>query len=127
MVSQLAGAFLGSAIVLVSLGDLAHLGATVPAQADALRAFVLEFAFTAALVASVFVLADRGVGRWRWRLALPPAVVGVSTYLIGLDRLLAQPSAHDRTCRALRDVFRDLGLPHRGPVGGVRGRPRMAA
>ena len=83
VVSQLAGAFLGSAIVLVSLGDLAHLGATVPAQADALRAFVLEFAFTAALVASVFVLADRGVGRWRWRLALPPAVVGVSTYLIG--------------------------------------------
>ncbi|HEV2166327.1 MAG TPA: MIP/aquaporin family protein [Thermoplasmata archaeon] len=83
VVSQVAGAFLASAIVLASLGDVAGLGATVPAQGEVLRAFALEFAFSAALVASVFFLADRGAGPRRWRLALPPAVVGASTYLIG--------------------------------------------
>ena len=39
--------------------------------------------FTALLVASVFALADRGEGRFRWRLGLPPFAVGLSTYVIG--------------------------------------------
>jgi MIP family channel proteins len=80
---QFAGAFLGSAVVWLALGDSARLGATVPHHASAAATFALEFAFTALLVASVFVLADQGEGRFRWRLLLPPAVVGLSTFLIG--------------------------------------------
>jgi len=80
---QLLGAFLGSAVVLFALGGGAHLGATTPRSGDAPLAFALELGFTAALVASVFVLSDRGEGRFRWRILLPPAVVGLSTFLIG--------------------------------------------
>jgi aquaporin NIP len=82
VIGQFAGAFLGSACVAVSLGTEAHLGSTLPST-SAFNVFVGEAAFTAALIASVFVLADRGEGRIRWRLALPPLVVGVSTYVIG--------------------------------------------
>jgi len=82
LVAQFAGAFLGSALVAASFGTEAHLGSTVPST-GVLVAFGAEATFTAALVAAVFLLADRGVGRRRWRLALPPLVVGVSTYLIG--------------------------------------------
>lgn len=80
---QFSGAFLGSAAVWVLLGNGARLGATVPSQGDVVRAFPAELLFTAALVGSVFVLADLGEGRLRWRALLPPAVVGVSTFLIG--------------------------------------------
>ena len=80
---QLGGALLGSAAVLAFLGPAAHLGATLPLDGDVLRTLVLEGAFTALLVATVFVLADRGAGRFRWRLLLPPAAVGLSTFLIG--------------------------------------------
>jgi glycerol uptake facilitator-like aquaporin len=83
VLGQMAGALLGSAVVLGTLGDLAHLGATVPADGNVARAFGGELVFTAALVAAVFVLADRGEGLHRWRLVLPPAVVGLSTYVIG--------------------------------------------
>jgi len=83
LVGQFAGAFLASGTVLLTLGNYAHLGSTVPAPAEVPQAFLLEFTFTAMLVASVFFLADRGVGRRRWRILLPPAVVGISTYLIG--------------------------------------------
>lgn len=83
VLSQVAGAFLGSAIVLGTLGNSAHLGATVPAGGNVVRAFPAELVFTAVLVAAVFVLADRGEGRGRWRVALPPAAVGLSTYIIG--------------------------------------------
>lgn len=81
--SQFAGAFLGSYIVLVTLGNESNLGATVPRNGDVGLAFALETTFTALLVASVFVLADRGEGRGHWRVWLPPAAVGLSTYLIG--------------------------------------------
>jgi aquaporin Z len=81
--SQVVGAFLASAVVWGSFGRGTDLGATVPASGDLLRAVVGEMAFTGLLVAAVFVLADRGEGRGRWRLMLPPAVVGASTYLIG--------------------------------------------
>lgn len=81
--SQLAGAFLASSVILVTLGGGSHLGATLPANGDILRALVAEAVFTALLVTSVFTLADRGEGRARWRVLLPPAAVGVSTYVIG--------------------------------------------
>ncbi len=81
--SQFAGAFLASLVVLLSLGGGRHLGATVPDHGDLIRVFPLEAGFTALLVGSVFVLADRGVGWRRWRLLLPPATVGWATYLIG--------------------------------------------
>jgi aquaporin NIP len=83
VLGQLAGALIASASVLLVFGDVAHLGATVPAQGDVLRAFPSELIFTAALVAAVFVLADRGEGRGRWRVLLPPGVVGVATFIIG--------------------------------------------
>ncbi len=81
--SQLAGAFIASLVVLLALGGGGHLGATLPAEGDVTRAFVGEAAFTALLVGAVFVLADRGEGRWRWRLLLPPLAVGLSTFVIG--------------------------------------------
>lgn len=81
--SQFAGAFLASLAVLGSLGGGSHLGATLPANGNILRTFAAEAAFTALLVGAVFVLADRGEGRTRWRLLLPPAAVGVATYIIG--------------------------------------------
>ena len=83
VLGQFAGAFLGSAVVWAVLGNAAHLGATVPADGNVVIAFALEVAFTAALVAGVFTLSDLGEGRGRWRVLLPPGVVGVSTFLIG--------------------------------------------
>jgi glycerol uptake facilitator-like aquaporin len=81
--SQFVGAFLASFLVLLSLGVGSHLGATVPSNGDVTRAFLSETAFTVLLVGAVFVLADRGEGPSRWRILLPPAAVGVSTYVIG--------------------------------------------
>ncbi|MGC2034434.1 MAG: MIP/aquaporin family protein [Thermoplasmata archaeon] len=83
ILGQVIGALLGSAVVLALLGGGAHLGATVPSQGNVLRAFPAELGFTAMLIAAVFVLADLGEGGGRWRVLLPPAVVGLSTYLIG--------------------------------------------
>jgi MIP family channel proteins len=83
VVGQVIGAFLGSAAVLAILGGEAHLGATVPSQGNILLAFPAELVFTAMLIAAVFALADLGEGGGRWRILLPPAVVGLSTYLIG--------------------------------------------
>ncbi|MGP8074020.1 MAG: MIP/aquaporin family protein [Thermoplasmata archaeon] len=80
---QFSGALLASGVILAALGNVAHLGATMPTGGDALRAFPLEVVFTAALVVAVFVLADLGEGPRRWRVLLPPAAVGLSTYLIG--------------------------------------------
>ena len=82
VLGQFAGAFLGSAAVGITIGTEAHLGSTVPATGLP-AVFAGEALFTSALVASVFVLADRGEGRLRWRLALPPLVVGLATYVIG--------------------------------------------
>ncbi len=81
--AQFAGAFAASGLVLATLGGGSHLGATLPADGDLVRAVVGEASFTALLVASVFVLADQGEGRFRWRILLPPAAVGLSTYVIG--------------------------------------------
>ncbi len=81
--SQFTGACVASLSVLVTLGGGSHLGATLPTDGDIARTFVAEAAFTALLIAAVFVLADRGEGRKRWRTFLPPFVVGISTYVIG--------------------------------------------
>ena len=83
VLGQFAGAFGASGVVLATLGDHAHLGSTFPAPGVGGWTFPAEFVFTAALIGSVFVLADRGEGWHRWRLALPPAVVALSTYVIG--------------------------------------------
>jgi len=83
LLGQFSGALLASGVVLAALGNIAHLGATVPAEGNVLRAFPSEFVFTAALVVAVFVLADLGEGPRRWRILLPPAVVGLATYFIG--------------------------------------------
>lgn len=83
VVAQVGGAFLGSLAVLLTLGDYAHLGATVPAGGAVIEAFVGEAIFTAGLIAVVFYLSDAGEGRGHWRLLLPGAVVAVSTYVIG--------------------------------------------
>ncbi|MCI4345234.1 MAG: aquaporin [Thermoplasmata archaeon] len=83
LAGQLSGAFLGSATVLGLLGRTDRLGATVPSDGGVALAFGLELGFTAALVGSVFILSDEGEGRHRWRVSLPPLVVGVSTFLIG--------------------------------------------
>jgi glycerol uptake facilitator-like aquaporin len=45
--------------------------------------FAGEWGFTALLIATVFVLSDRGEGSGRWRLLLPPLAVGSSTFVIG--------------------------------------------
>jgi len=82
VLGQFAGAFLASGIVAISLGTEAHLGSTVPST-SLLTVFFGEALFTAVLVAAVFALADRGEGLFRWRLALPPLAVGISTYIIG--------------------------------------------
>ena len=81
--AQFAGAGVASLSVLAVLGDGSHLGSTVPTGIGPATVFVYEAAFTALLVASVFLLADRGEGPGRWRLLLPPAAVGLSTFLIG--------------------------------------------
>jgi glycerol uptake facilitator-like aquaporin len=81
--AQVAGAFLGSLLVLGTLGGGAHLGATLPRGGDVWLVFPLEAAFTAALVLSVLYL-TRPNPRDRWiELLLPAAVVGVATFVIG--------------------------------------------
>jgi len=81
--SQVAGAFLGSLFVALLVGRAAHVGATLPADADLVRTFVSELTFTALLIVAVFVLADLGEGPRRWRLLLPGAVVALATLVIG--------------------------------------------
>jgi glycerol uptake facilitator-like aquaporin len=83
VVSQFVGAFLGSALVGLSLGHAAHLGATIPSTGNLLAVAVGEMAFTALLIIAVFTLSDRGEGRRRLRLLLPPLAVGLSTFVIG--------------------------------------------
>ncbi len=83
IVAQLAGAFAGSFAVLVTLGNYARLGATVPVGGTLLGAWLAEFGFTLLLVGAALLLSFAGPGRGGWRLVLPGAVVGLSTYLIG--------------------------------------------
>ena len=83
LLAQTSGAFVASATVAQFLGRSAHLGATVPNGVSLELVFGEEALFTFLLVAAVFVIAERGFGRGRWRLVLPAVVVGISTYLIG--------------------------------------------
>ncbi len=81
--AQILGAFGGSLAVLACLGDSAHLGATLPADGNLPRTFVLEAVFTLLLVLSVLWLTSEGKFPREWELLTPPAVVGLSTLLIG--------------------------------------------
>lgn len=109
VLGQFAGAFVGSGTVAVTLGRGAHLGSTIPST-GLLPAFAGEAAFTAALVASVFALADRGQGRFRWRLAWPPLVVGLSTYVIGPWTGSSLNPARTIAPAVLSGTFTDLWL-----------------
>ena len=81
--SQVVGAFVGVAVVLLLFGGAAHLGATLPRGDDLPRTFVYELGFTVALLLSVVYLSwPRKVVK-TWELFLPAIVVGFSTYLIG--------------------------------------------
>jgi glycerol uptake facilitator-like aquaporin len=83
--AQLAGAFVGSAIVLLFVGRGRHLGATVPSLALPLSLLVvpLEFAFTLLLLLSVLYLTRPSPRHATWELLLPPSVVAFATFLIG--------------------------------------------
>ncbi len=108
--AQFAGAFVASAAVLTALGPSSHLGATIPVQGGLLLDFAVEAIFTALLVASVFLLADRGEGRRRWRMLLPPLVVGVSTYVIGPWTGSSLNPARTVAPAVLSGTFTDLWL-----------------
>ena len=81
--SQVAGAFLGSAVVAGLLGTADHLGATLPHHIGLVEVFLLEYAFTLCLILGVlFLTRPREVVR-RWELLLPPATVAIATFVIG--------------------------------------------
>ncbi|HEV2317913.1 MAG TPA: MIP/aquaporin family protein [Thermoplasmata archaeon] len=81
--AQFAGAFTGTLLVRAALGTGAHLGSTLSRAPSLVDTFLLEFAFTAALVLSVLVIVRLGPAASRWWLLVPPAVVGISTFVIG--------------------------------------------
>jgi len=108
--SQFAGAFVASGLVLGTLGGGSDLGATIPFRGSLLVDFAGEAAFTALLIAAVFVLADRGEGRFRWRLLLPPLVVGCSTYVIGPLTGSSLNPARTVGPAVLSGAYSDIGL-----------------
>lgn len=81
--AQIAGAFVGSATVLLLLGTGSHLGSTLPAGGNLVRAVLLELPFTALLGASVAAGFRWSARLGRWAPLLPSLVVGVSTFVIG--------------------------------------------
>jgi aquaporin Z len=128
VLGQVVGAFAGSAFVAVTFGTEAHLGSTLPST-NVLTVFGGEAAFTAALVAAVFVLADRGEGLFRWRLALPPLVVGVSTYVLGPLTGSSLNPARTIAPAVLSGSFADLwvyliSVPLGALIAGLAWRPR---
>ncbi len=107
---QCLGAVLASVAVLAGVGDYAHLGATVPMGIPFALAFAAEAGFTALLVSAVFALADWGEGRRRWRLALPPGAVGLSTYVIGPWTGSSLNPARTLAPDLVSGTYTDLGL-----------------
>lgn len=108
--SQLAGAFAASLTIRALLGGGSRLGATVPGAEPLPLGFAGEAVFTALLVGTVFLLADRGFGRGRWRLLLPPAVVGLSTYVIGPWTGSSLNPARTLAPAVVSGTYTDLGL-----------------
>ncbi len=107
--AQFLGALIASGVVRFALGAGNDLGATLP-SVPFLDAFAAEAGFSALLVAAVFLLADHGQGRFRWRLALPPLAVGVSTYLIGPFTGSSLNPARTLGSAVWSGVFTDIGL-----------------
>ncbi len=107
--AQFLGALIASGVVRATLGAGNVLGATVPSVPLAV-AFAGEAGFSALLVAAVFLLADNGEGRLRWRLALPPLAVGISTYVIGPFTGSSLNPARTLGPAVWSGVFTDIGL-----------------
>ena len=108
--AQFVGAFVASGVILVTLGGGSHLGATSPTSGPLALDFAGEAGFTAALVAAVFALSDRGEGRYRWRILLPPLAVGISTYVIGPLTGSSLNPARTLAPAVLSGTYADLGL-----------------
>jgi glycerol uptake facilitator-like aquaporin len=81
--SQVAGAFVGSFIVLLVLGPAAHLGATLPRGGNLWLIVPLEVPFTLFLMLTVLYLTAPGRVVRPVELFLPALAVGISTYVIG--------------------------------------------
>lgn len=108
--AQLVGAFLGTAAVRLAFGSGAHLGTNLPTTSSVPTALLVEAAFTALLVTAVFVLADLGEGRARWRLLLPPGAVGVAVYLIAYWTGCSLNPARSLAPAVLSGTYQDLWI-----------------
>lgn len=108
-VAQVAGAFAGSATVLALFGNGDRLGATTPTGNLPLD-FLGEAVFTFLLVLVVLVLVEDGVGRGRWRLLLPGAVVAASTYVLGPWTRSSLNPARTLAPAVLTGLYADLWL-----------------
>lgn len=81
--AQLAGAFAGTLAVWATVGNAAHLGATLPGPTGPIWVLPLEFGSTLLLVGSVVYLTGVRPAPSRVMLLLPAAVVGAATFFIG--------------------------------------------
>jgi glycerol uptake facilitator-like aquaporin len=84
LAAQLVGAFLGSALVELALGNGAHLGAALPPHGDLVGAFGGELLGSLALLVTVVYLDSRGRRPTGLELLLPAIAVGGATFLFGL-------------------------------------------
>jgi len=81
--AQVAGAFVGSSLVLAFLGSAAHIGATLPRDDNLWLIVPLELPFTMLLMLTVLYLTTPGKIVRQVELFLPAAAVGISTFVIG--------------------------------------------
>ncbi|MCI4360854.1 MAG: aquaporin [Thermoplasmata archaeon] len=107
---QLIGALAGSVAVLEVLGRGLRVGAAVPAPGYVAYVFPVELLFTGLLVVTVFRIADLGEGRYRWRLLLPPLVVGLATYAAGPLTGVSLNPARSIAPAVVSGVYTDLWI-----------------
>jgi len=108
--SQLVGAFLGTFTVLATLGRGVRLGADVPAPGYLSYLFPVELVGTGLLVVTVFLIADLGEGRLRWRLLRPALVVGLVTFLAGPLTGVSLNPARSIAPAVVSGVYTDLWI-----------------